>query len=146
MCKQGFAELQAGRTLQVNATKLVLQRSYPDFASRVLFTRQRTHPAPSEKVGPGLKKPTATFFKMLKDPDFVLGMVSALEEQGKLFPIADRCHVAALLQVALHDEPSYGFELLTALLDGLLAKSSSKRQPKLVQKLQVKLVMLLRCM
>jgi hypothetical protein len=48
------------------------------------------------------------------------------------FTIADRCHVAAMLQMVLHENPRYGFEVLTGLLDVLFEQPSTRRSPKQV--------------
>ncbi len=48
VCKQGFAELQAGGSLAVD-TKHLRPRSFEEFARRVLFTDAENHPAPPSK-------------------------------------------------------------------------------------------------
>ena len=71
---------------------------------------------------PGYSEPVKTFRRLLGSKQFVVDFVTALEETGEGFSIPDRCHVAALLQLALHEDPGYGYDVLTALLDVLFAR------------------------
>ena len=131
VCKQGFAELQNDKSFALDGNESLPQREYADFMSTVLFTRKDTHPVPGAIVGPGYSEPIKTFRRLLGSTQFVVGFVSALEEAGEGFPIPDRCHVAALLQLALHEDPGYGYEVLTALLDVLFSRPSTAKHPKL---------------
>jgi plexin A len=136
VCKQGFAELQNdfafSRDFALDGSSADLgQRDYGEFVSKVLFTHTATHPTPAASAGPGYSEPIKIFRRLLGSKDFVVAFVGALEDGGSEFAIKDRCHVAALLQLALHEDSAYGFQVLTALLDVLFERPATTKHPKL---------------
>ncbi|XP_034530072.1 plexin-C1-like [Notolabrus celidotus] len=68
--------------------------------------------------------------KLIQDQLFLTSMVHALEEQ-KSFTIKDKCAMASLLTVALHNNLSYLTEVMETLLKDLMQQNSNT-QPKLL--------------
>lgn len=132
VCKQGFSELQSDRTLSFRSIdQWAKPRSFQDFMHKVCFTYPDTHPAPIRRTPAGFFDVVEKFSLLLRTKAVVGSLCRAVEKApGRT--IKDKFHVAALLQMCVGQDSEYGFEVLCALMDQLLASKEARRNPKLV--------------
>ncbi|MGH0152363.1 UNVERIFIED_CONTAM: hypothetical protein FKN15_022168 [Acipenser sinensis] len=86
--------------------------------------------ASSSPVKPNMEEGIALFSTLLNNKHFLVTFVHALEQQ-KDFAVRDRCNIASLLTIALHEKLEYYTSIMKDLLVDLIDASASKN-PKLM--------------
>ncbi|MGH0162759.1 UNVERIFIED_CONTAM: hypothetical protein FKN15_043178 [Acipenser sinensis] len=84
----------------------------------------------SSPVKPNMEEGIALFSTLLNNKHFLVTFVHALEQQ-KDFAVRDRCNIASLLTIALHEKLEYYTSIMKDLLVDLIDASASKN-PKLM--------------
>ncbi|XP_058844836.1 plexin-D1-like isoform X2 [Acipenser ruthenus] len=159
--RKGFAELQTDMTdltKELNSSQGIPFLEYKHFVTRTFFpkcsdyersfvqpiyqnhpqaavTPQETHPLlqdwkSSSPVKPNMEEGIALFSTLLNNKHFLVTFVHALEQQ-KDFAVRDRCNIASLLTIALHEKLEYYTSIMKDLLVDLIDASASKN-PKLM--------------
>ncbi|XP_056280772.1 plexin-C1 isoform X2 [Pseudoliparis swirei] len=134
--RQGFVELQTERVDLMEVVGAIPFLDYKHFASRIFFPEREALTALCvEDVGQDgvktrLDPSCQSLTRLLQDQLFLTCMVHALEEQSS-FSIRDKCALASLLTVALHNHLWYLTEVMEALLRALALRSGAA-QPKLL--------------
>ncbi|XP_069556198.1 plexin-C1 [Brachyistius frenatus] len=134
--RQGFVDLQTEKADLMENFGTIPFLDYRHFASRVFFPESdflstlciKDIGQDSSKVQ--LDECCQGLSRLIQDQLFLTSMVHALEEQ-KSFTIKDKCTLASLLTVALHNKLSYLTEVMEVLLKTLMQQNSNT-QPKLL--------------
>lgn len=71
------------------------------------------------------------FGNVLQNEKFVRAFTRIIEKTGGR-SIADKCHIAALLQTAIGRDSEYGFRIMAVLMNQLLLNRETRKNPKLV--------------
>ncbi|XP_029317964.1 plexin-C1 [Cottoperca gobio] len=134
--RQGFVDLQTEKTDLMENVGAIPFLDYKHFASRIFFPESESLMTSCIKdIGQDVVKVHLDdccqgLSRLLQDQLFLTSMVNALEEQ-KSFTIKDKCALASLLTIALHNNLSYLTEVMEALLWALMQRNSNA-QPKLL--------------
>ncbi|XP_034719215.1 plexin-C1 isoform X2 [Etheostoma cragini] len=134
--RQGFVDLQTENADLMENVGAIPFLDYKHFASRIFFPESESFMTSFIKdigqdvVKVQLDEGCQSLSRLIQDQLFLTSMVHALEEQ-KTFTIKDKCALASLLTVALHNNLSYLTEVMEALLKALMQQSSNA-QPKLL--------------
>jgi hypothetical protein len=98
--KQGFAELQSDSTLAMDSQsdEWAKPRSLEEFMLRVCYTHRKTHPVPMAAMPRGYSDVIEQFTAVLYNERFIRAFARVIESTAGR-SIADKCHIAALLQV-----------------------------------------------
>ncbi|XP_042366924.1 plexin-C1 isoform X2 [Plectropomus leopardus] len=134
--RQGFVDLQTEKTDLMENVGAIPFLDYKHFASRIFFPENESLMTSCIKdigqdvVKVHLDECCQGLSRLIQDQLFLTSMVHALEEQ-KSFNINDKCTLASLLTVALHNNLLYLTEVMEALMKTLMQQSSNT-QPKLL--------------
>ncbi|XP_070784822.1 plexin-C1 [Enoplosus armatus] len=134
--RQGFVDLQTEKADLMENVGAIPFLDYKHFASRIFFPQSESlmtlciKDIGQDVVKVQLDECCQGLSRLIQDQLFLTSMVHALEEQ-KSFTIKDKCTLASLLTVALHNNLSYLTEVMEALL-GALMQQNSNAQPKLL--------------
>ncbi|KAL7370502.1 hypothetical protein ABVT39_002608 [Epinephelus coioides] len=134
--RQGFVDLQTEKTDLMENVGAIPFLDYKHFASRIFFPESESlmtlciRDIGQDVVKVQLDECCQGLSRLIQDQLFLTSMVHALEEQ-KSFTIKDKCVLASLLTVALHNNLSYLTEVMEALLKDLM-RQNSNTQPKLL--------------
>ncbi|XP_034381825.1 plexin-C1 [Cyclopterus lumpus] len=134
--RQGFVDLQTEKADLMENVGAIPFLDYKHFASRIFFPERESLMAlcikdiGQDAVKVQLDECCQCLSRLLQDQLFLTSMVHALEEQ-KSFTIKDKCVLASLLTVALHNNLSYLTEVMKTLLRALTLQNSNA-QPKLL--------------
>ncbi|TDG96875.1 hypothetical protein EPR50_G00233140 [Perca flavescens] len=134
--RQGFVDLQTENADLMENVGAIPFLDYKHFASRIFFPESESlmtsfiKDIGQDVVKVQLDECCQGLSRLIQDQRFLTSMVHALEEQ-KSFTIKDKCALASLLTVALHNNLSYLTEVMEALLKALMQQSSNA-QPKLL--------------
>ncbi|KAM6961556.1 plexin-C1 [Tautogolabrus adspersus] len=134
--RQGFVDLQTERADLMENVGAIPFLDYKHFASRIFFPENETlmklciKDIGQDAVKVQLDESCKGLSRLIQDQLFLTSMVHALEEQ-KSFTIKDKCVLASLLTVALHNNLSYLTDVMEALLKALMHQNSNT-QPKLL--------------
>ncbi|XP_037616408.1 plexin-C1 [Sebastes umbrosus] len=134
--RQGFVDLQTEKTDLMENVGTIPFLDYKHFASRIFFPENESlmtsciKDIGQDAVKVQLDDCCQGLSRLLQDRLFITSMVHALEEQ-KTFTIKDKCTMASLLTVALHNNLSYLTEVMEVLLKALMQQNSNA-QPKLL--------------
>ncbi|XP_044042985.1 plexin-C1 isoform X2 [Siniperca chuatsi] len=134
--RQGFVDLQTEKADLMENVGAIPFLDYKHFASRIFFSQSESLMSECIKdigqdaVKVQLDECCQGLSRLIQDQLFLTSMVHALEEQ-KSFTIKDKCTLASLLTVALHNNLSYLTEVMEDLLRALMHQSSNT-QPKLL--------------
>ncbi|XP_051248725.1 plexin-C1 isoform X7 [Dicentrarchus labrax] len=134
--RQGFVDLQTEKADLMENVGAIPFLDYKHFASRIFFPESESLMTSCIKdIGQDVVKVQLDeccqgLSRLIQDQVFLTSMVHALEEQ-KSFTIKDKCALASLLTVALHNNLSYLTEVMEALLRDLMQQNSNA-QPKLL--------------
>ncbi|XP_049892180.1 plexin-C1 isoform X8 [Epinephelus moara] len=134
--RQGFVDLQTEKTDLMENVGAIPFLDYKHFASRIFFPESESlmtlciKDIGQDAVKVQLDECCQGLSRLIQDQVFLTSMVHALEEQ-KSFTIKDKCTLASLLTVALHNNLSYLTEVMEALLKDLM-RQNSNTQPKLL--------------
>ncbi|XP_060885192.1 plexin-C1 [Labrus mixtus] len=138
--RQGFVDLQTERADLMENVGAIPFLDYKHFASRIFFSDTNPESEAFRKlcikdigqdaVKVQLDESCNGLSRLIQDPLFLTSMVHALEEQ-KSFNLREKCVLASLLTVALHNNLSYLTEVMEALLKALMHQNSNT-QPKLL--------------
>ncbi|XP_078098776.1 plexin-C1 isoform X1 [Sander vitreus] len=134
--RQGFVDLQTENADLIENVGAIPFLDYKHFASRIFFPESESlmtlfiKDIGQDVVKVQLDECCQDLSRLIQDQLFLTSMVHALEEQ-KSFSIKDKCALASLLTVALHNNLSYLTEVMEALLKALM-RQSSNAQPKLL--------------
>ncbi|XP_056878572.1 plexin-C1 isoform X1 [Takifugu flavidus] len=134
--RQGFVDLQTEKADLMENVGTIPFLDYKHFASRIFFPENDLlMKACIKDIGQDarqnqLDKCCQGLSKLLQDQLFLTSMVHALEEQ-RSFTIKDKCALASLLTVALHNKLSYLTDVMEALLKDLMQQNRGA-QPKLL--------------
>eukprot|EP00038_Savillea_parva_P022608 m.38083 g.38083 ORF g.38083 m.38083 type:complete len:2096 (+) comp5614_c0_seq1:192-6479(+) len=132
VCKQGFAELQGDSTLSMEQIQSWAKpRSLEAYMLRVCYTHRDTHPVPMAKIPQGYSDVVDLFSAVLRNEKFVRVFTRIIElTAGR--SVADKCHVAALLQTSIGRDSEYGYRIMVVLMSQFLASREARKNPKLV--------------
>ncbi|XP_034529926.1 plexin-C1 isoform X2 [Notolabrus celidotus] len=134
--RQGFVDLQTEKADLMENVGAIPFLDYKHFASRTFFPESESlmkmciRDIGQDAVKVQLDESYKGLSKLIQDQLFLTSMVHALEEQ-KSFTIKDKCAMASLLTVALHNNLSYLTEVMETLLKDLMQQNSNT-QPKLL--------------
>ncbi|TKS91123.1 Plexin-C1 Virus-encoded semaphorin protein receptor [Collichthys lucidus] len=134
--RQGFVDLQTEKADLLENVGAIPFLDYKHFASRIFFPESSSlmtmciKDIGQDVVKVQLDECCQCLSRLIQDQLFLTSMVHALEEQ-KSFTIKDKCALASLLTVALHNKLMYLTEVMEALLKALMQQSSNA-QPKLL--------------
>ncbi|XP_041636511.1 plexin-C1 isoform X2 [Cheilinus undulatus] len=134
--RQGFVDLQTEKADLMENVGAIPFLDYKHFASRIFFPESESlmklciKDIGQDGVKVQLDESCKGLSRLIQDQFFLTSMVHALEEQ-KSFTIKDKCALASLLTVALHNNLSYLTEVMEALLRALMQQNSNT-QPKLL--------------
>ncbi|XP_070847708.1 plexin-C1 [Chaetodon trifascialis] len=134
--RQGFVDLQTEKADLMENVGAIPFLDYKHFASRIFFPENDylmtscMKDISQDAVQVQLDECCQGLARLIQDQLFLTSMVHALEEQ-KSFNIKDKCALASLLTVALHNKLSYLTEVMEALLRALMQQNSNT-QPKLL--------------
>ncbi|XP_049422249.1 plexin-C1 isoform X24 [Epinephelus fuscoguttatus] len=134
--RQGFVDLQTEKTDLMENVGAIPFLDYKHFASRIFFPESESlmtlciKDIGQDAVKVQLDECCQGLSRLIQDQLFLTSMVHALEEQ-KSFTIKDKCALASLVTVALHNNLSYLTEVMEALLKDLM-RQNSNTQPKLL--------------
>ncbi|XP_070709669.1 plexin-C1 [Pempheris klunzingeri] len=134
--RQGFVDLQTEKADLMENVGAIPFLDYKHFASRIFFPQSDTlmksciKDIGQDAVKVQLDDCCQGLSRLIQDQLFLTSMVHALEEQ-KSFTIKDKCVLASLLTIALHNNLSYLTEVMEALLRALMQQNSNT-QPKLL--------------
>ncbi|KAM3587782.1 uncharacterized protein V6R79_013766 [Siganus canaliculatus] len=132
--RDGFVHLQTEKAELLENVGAIPFLDYKHFASRIFFPESETLMTSFIKdIGQDvvqLDESCQGLSKLIQDPLFITSMVHALEEQ-KTFTVKDKCALASLLTVVLHNKLLYLTEVMEALLKALMQQKSNS-QPKLL--------------
>ncbi|KAI3366463.1 hypothetical protein L3Q82_000604 [Scortum barcoo] len=134
--RQGFVDLQTEKTDLMENVGAIPFLDYKHFASRIFFPESESlmksciKDMGQDVVKVHLDECCQGLSRLIQDQLFLTSMVHALEEQ-KTFTIKDKCALASLLTVALHNNLSYLTDVMEALLRALMQQNSNA-QPKLL--------------
>ena len=102
-----------------------------EYARRVLFTAEETHPVPVKPEFAGANDCIAQFSFFLGQEDFLRAFVHVMEAEGRAFSVRDRCQVASLLMCSCDGDHELATMMLTALLDQYFS-ANSRKDPRLM--------------
>ncbi|KAL2102560.1 hypothetical protein ACEWY4_001728 [Coilia grayii] len=134
--REGFVDMQTERSELISSTGAIPFLDYKHFASRIFFPeggplstammKDITQLSVKEKQ----EQSYQALSHLLRDQLFLTSFVHTLEEQ-KSFQVKDKCLVASLLTLALHDDLPYLTQVMERLLAELM-EMPSNAQPKLL--------------
>ncbi|XP_042566085.1 plexin-C1 [Clupea harengus] len=122
--RQGFVDMQTDRSELISSTGAIPFLDYKHFASRIFF------PEDGPLATSSRTRAARALSHLIRDPLFLVSFVHTLEEQ-KNFIIKDKCMVASLLTLALHDDLPYLTQVMEQLLVSLMEQPSNAH-PKLL--------------
>ncbi|XP_030295681.1 plexin-C1 isoform X1 [Sparus aurata] len=134
--RQGFVDLQTEKADLMENVGAIPFLDFKHFASRIFFPESESMMASCIKdigqdaVQVQLDECCQGLSRLIQDQLFLTSMVHAMEEQ-KSFTIKDKCALASLLTVALHNNLTYLTEIMEVLLRDLMQQNSNT-QPKLL--------------
>nr|XP_046234682.1 plexin-C1 isoform X2 [Scatophagus argus] len=134
--RQGFVDLQTEKADLMENVGTIPFLDYKHFASRIFFPEGESlmtsciKDISQDAMQVQLDECCQGLSRLIEDQFFLTSMVHALEEQ-KNFTIKDKCVLASLLTVALHNNLTYLTEVMEALLKDLMQQNSNT-QPKLL--------------
>ncbi|XP_063073771.1 plexin-C1 [Engraulis encrasicolus] len=134
--REGFVDMQTERSELISSTAAIPFLDYKHFASRIFFpeggplSTAMMNDVNQLSVKEKQEQSCHMLSQLLRDQLFLTSFVHALEEQ-KSFQVKDKCMVASLLTLALHDDLPYLTQVMERLLSELMEQPSNA-QPKLL--------------
>uniref|UniRef100_A0AAY4EP17 Sema domain-containing protein n=1 Tax=Denticeps clupeoides TaxID=299321 RepID=A0AAY4EP17_9TELE len=134
--RQGFVDMQTEKTELIANVGAIPFLDYKHFASRIFFpeagplTGLVIKEIGEESEKEQQDKSCQALSQLIREKHFLTLFIHTLEEQ-KSFSVKDKCTVASLLTLALHDDLPYLTEVMEELLRSLMDQPSNS-QPKLL--------------